>query len=214
MDRGKNKSARDKHCFHNDLIKIPFESSEFAARSFDRIPRNRMNGGAKVNNIVYSDIARPANWSKSLNISRSRSRSSVMRLIPQSECFAQSDSCGRRAASPSLHNERTQLRDIYSEVVPAVSICSRRDNSRAKSRWPIFYRARTNLRARAIVQSPPKDLQLTGAAKAAVWLPWNVSHVYPSRKFVLREIDKSSRGAYTCVCVRPRTCPRATMNHS
>lgn len=90
---------------------------------------------------------------------------------------------------------------IYSEVVPVVSICSQRDNSRAKSRWPIFYCARTNLRA--IVQSPPRICNFQ-TAKAAVWLSWNFSHVYPSRKFVLREIDKSSRGTYVCVyvCVR------------
>lgn len=86
---------------------------------------------------------------------------------------------------------------IYSEVVPAVSICSQRDNSRAKSRWPIFYCARTNLRA--IVQSPPRICNFQ-TAKAAVWLSWNFSHVYSvASSFFVRSTKAAA--VRTCVCV-------------
>lgn len=128
----------------------------------------------------------------------------VMRLISQSEYLSQI----LYVSHPSRITNELKFA-IYSEVVPAVSICSQRDNSRAKSRWPIFYYARTNLRA--IVQSPPRICNFQ-TAKAAVWLSWNFSHVYSvASSFFVRSTKAAA--VRTCMCVS-RTCPRATMNHS
>lgn len=152
---------------------------------------------------IYSDITKPG----LIKVARRFcSRSRVMRLISQSEYLSQVLCVGTKTP-PRITNELKFA--IYSEVVPAVSICSQRDNSRAKSRWPIFYCARTNLRA--IVQSPRRICNFQ-TAKAVVWLSWNFSHVYPvASSFFVRSTKAPTVRTRMYVS---RTCSRATMNHS
>lgn len=209
-----NNFARDKHYFHNYSIKILFES--FATRSFI-ISYIRRAGRMRHKN-EYSAIT------QSLQIDESHSIFLVSFPFPRyARARALNSAVWVFRAVRLLLWAREPPARITNELNFAIYIrksCRQFQFAHggiihARNRGGPFFiaRQRTCARARAIVQSPPRICNFQ-AAKAAVWLPWNVSHVpISSRKFVLREIDKSSRGAYTCMCV-PSTCSRATMNHS